>query len=87
MTAAIALNGVAGPPYSLPVGKRFEAFGGPSRSTQYALIAAGEIDSFLVGARRYIVISSWFDFVARQRQKDAANRAKGGRLLMRGEAP
>jgi hypothetical protein len=85
MTAAIALNGVAGAPYSLPVGKPFERFGGPSRSMQYELIKRGEIQSFLVGSRRYVLVQSWLDFVERQRTKDAANRAKGGRLLMRGE--
>jgi hypothetical protein len=87
MTAPIALNsGAVERPYSLPVGKPFERFGGPSRTTQYQLIAAREIQSFLVGSRRYVVIQSWVDFVERQRQKDTANRAKGGKLLMRGEA-
>jgi hypothetical protein len=84
MTAPVALN-VAAVPYSLPVGRPFERFGGPSRSTQYHLIKAGEIDSFLVGARRYILISSWFDYVARQRAKEAERRAAGHRPLMRGE--
>jgi hypothetical protein len=74
-------------PYSLPVGRPFERFGGPSRTTQYELIKAKELESFLVGSRRYILVSSWLAYCERQRQKDAANRAKGGRLLMRGEAP
>ena len=85
MTAAIALNGVAGAPYSLPVGKPFERFGGPSRSTQYELIKAGEIQSFLVGSRRYILVQSWFDYCKRQQAKEEARRAAGIRPLMRGE--
>jgi hypothetical protein len=76
----------AGTPYSLPCGRPFERFGGPSRSTQYLLIAAGEIDSFLVGNRRYIVTQSWIDYVARQRAKEAARLAAGTRPRMRGEA-
>jgi hypothetical protein len=73
-------------PYSLPLGREFQRFGGPSRSTQYELIKADEIQSFLVGSRRYILVESWVDYCKRQQAKDAANRAKGGKLLMRGEA-
>jgi hypothetical protein len=78
-------NETAERPYSLPVGKPFERYGGPSRSMQYELIKAGEIQSFLVGSGRYVLVQSWLDYVERQRTKDAANRAKGGRFLMRGE--
>ena len=87
MTAPIALNGgAAGAPYSLPTGKPFERFGGPSRSTQYQLIKDGEIDSFLVGNRRYIITQSWVDYVARQRVKEAERLAAGIRPRMRGAA-
>ena len=77
-------SGAATAPYSLPTGRAFEAYGGPSRSTQFSLIAAGEIDSFLVGARRYIIIQSWVDYVARQRGKEEARLAAGQRPRMRG---
>ena len=73
-------------PVSIPIGKPFERFAGPSRSTQYALDKAGEIRTFLVGNRRYVIVQSWFDYVERQRRKEAARRAAGIRPLMRGEA-
>jgi hypothetical protein len=72
-------------PYSLPVGAPFQRFGGPSRSTQYELDKAGEIKTFLVGNRRYVIVQSWLDYVARQRAKEEARRAAGIRPLMRGE--
>jgi hypothetical protein len=88
MTAVGVPDGaaVAIAPYSIPVGKQFERFGGPSRSTQYELIKNGEIVSFLVGTRRYIVVQSWLDYVERQRGKDAAWRAAGRSQPMRGAA-
>jgi hypothetical protein len=73
-------------PYSLPIGKEFQRFGGPGRSTQYVLDAAGEIETFLVGNRRYVVVQSWIDYVARQREKEIARRAAGHSLPMRGAA-
>jgi hypothetical protein len=38
---------------------------GPSHG--YDLLAAGEVDSIMRGGRRYIIVSSWLDYVERQR--------------------
>jgi hypothetical protein len=79
------INGTSAVPYSLPIGKEFQRFVGPSRTTQYEVDKAREIETFLVGNRRYVIVQSWIDYVARQRAKEEARRAAGIRPLMRGE--
>ena len=62
-------------PYSVPVGQPFQQMFGPCRSTQLALVAASELDSFLVGAprgRRHIIVASWFRYIERQREREKA---------------
>jgi hypothetical protein len=66
-------------PQAVPVGKPFEDRFGPVRSTQYELINKGEVESFLIGdkrGRRYIITDSWFDYVERQRHKEAAGEIR-----------
>ncbi len=57
---------------TVPAGEPFQRVAGIGRSQQYDLIAAGEIESVLVGRRRLIIMSSYAAYLERQRQKEAA---------------
>src|SRR5215470_8143098 len=62
-------------PLFVPLGKPFQDLFGPCRSTQSELIREGEIKSVLIGSRRgrrLIETQSWFQYVERQRQREAA---------------
>src|SRR5438067_1733639 len=59
----------------VPVGDDFQEVFGPGRTTQSELIRDGEVRSVLVGGkrgRRFIETKSWFEYVQRQRQREAA---------------
>jgi hypothetical protein len=73
-------------PHALPIGKPFQRFSGIGRTTAYQLNEIGEIETFLIGSRRYILVSSYLDYIERQRTKETARRAGGKRPTMRGAA-
>ena len=43
---------------------------GISRSYLYTLLDRGEIESFLGGEKRFVILRSWFDFVERQQEAE-----------------
>jgi len=62
-------------PVFVPMGKPFQDLFGPGRSTQGELIRKKEIRSVLIGdarGRRIIETASWFEYLERQRRREAA---------------
>jgi hypothetical protein len=51
-------------------------------SKGYSLLRAGEVDAFLVGSRRYVLLASWGQFLERQRlglERDPTAKAAAAR--------
>lgn len=61
---------------TIPFGAPFQEVTGVPRSTQHELIKRNEIASALVGSgprgRRVIIVSSWLQYLERQRQRESA---------------
>jgi hypothetical protein len=54
--------------YSLPF-PRWREIERLSNTLAYTLLASGEVDSVVIGSRRFVILETWRDYLARQQQQ------------------